>query len=254
MFIYNLRLALLSLRRNPVLTALMVGAIAIGIGVATTTLAIFHTMSNNPIPQKSSQLYAVQLDSWDPNRPYDDPDEPPTQLTYLDATALMKAAKAPHQVAQFKSALTLQPDNKDLKPYLVLSRNTFSDFFEMFAVPMRYGSAWSKQSDQMAEQVVVLSAATNEKLFGGANSVGKEITLENRRFRVVGVMDKWEPSPKFYDLENGSFGALVPATAVTRVICIPNACGYSSGRNCPPPRIATITTSFSTITCRIRRS
>ena len=35
MFSYYLRLALLSLRRNPVLTALMVAAIALGIGAST---------------------------------------------------------------------------------------------------------------------------------------------------------------------------------------------------------------------------
>jgi len=78
MFLYNLRLALLSLRRDPVLTALMIGAVAIGIGMSTTTLAVYHAMSGNPIPDKSSQLYAVQLDSWGPNQPYNDPDEPPT--------------------------------------------------------------------------------------------------------------------------------------------------------------------------------
>ena len=206
MFLYNLRLALLSLKRDPILTALMIGAIAIGIGMSTTTLAVFHSMSSNPIADKSDRLYAVQLDSWSASQPYADPDEPPTQVTYRDGQALMKAAKAQRQTASFTSAMVLQSDKPDVKPDLVVARVTYSDFFPMFDVPFQYGGPWSKDADQNAEQVVVLDQEYNEKLFGGANSVGKEITLENRRFRVVGVLKKWSPVPKFYDLENDSFG------------------------------------------------
>jgi putative ABC transport system permease protein len=206
MFIYNLRLALLSMKRNPILTALMVSAIAIGIGMATTTLAIYHVMSGNPIPQKSGQLYAVQLDSWGGNSPFKEPDEPPTQVTYRDAVALMQAGKAQYQNASFQSALTVQSDNPAIKPFMVSARVTYNDFFPMFDVPFEYGGPWSKNADQDAEQVVVLSRETSEKLFGGTNSVGQEISVENRRFRVVGVLKRWNPVPKFYDLENSQFG------------------------------------------------
>jgi hypothetical protein len=52
MFKYNIKLALNSMRRNPIMTALMVAAIAVGIGVSMTTLAVFYMMSSNPIPEK----------------------------------------------------------------------------------------------------------------------------------------------------------------------------------------------------------
>ena len=206
MFLYNLRLALLSLKRDPVLTALMIGAVAVGIGMSTTTLAVFHSMSGNPITYKNDQLYAVQLDNWSPSQPYKDPDEPPTQVTYRDAKNLMQAAKAKHQTASFTSALVLQSDKPDMKPDLVVARVTFSDFFPMFDVPFEFGGPWGKDADQNAEQVVVLNHEQNQKLFGGADSVGKEIVLNNRRFRVVGVLKHWTPTPKFYDLENDQFG------------------------------------------------
>ena len=204
MFVYNLRLAFLSMRRNPVLTLLMVSAIAIGIGMSTTTLAIFHVLSGNPIAYKNDQLYAVQLDNWDPQQSYGDTGEPPDQVTYLDAVALMKAAKAPHQNAAFVSGFTLQPDNPAIKPYLVTARVTYNDFFSMFDVPFEYGGPWDKAADDGAQQVTVLSEETNEKLFGGTNSVGKEVTLDNRRFRIIGVTKKWHPEPKYFDLNNGA--------------------------------------------------
>ena len=206
MFLYNLRLALLSLRRDPVLTALMIGAVAIGIGISTTTLAVYHAMSGNPIADKGNQLYAVQLDSWGPNQPYNDPDEPPTQVTFRDGQALMKAARAKDQNLSFTTAFTVQTDKPDMKPDLAQGRATYRDFFSMFEVPFEYGGPWSKQADDSAQQVAVISHEYNEKLFGDVNSVGKEVVLNNRRFQIVGVLRHWSPSPKFFDLENDQFG------------------------------------------------
>ncbi len=72
MFAYDLRLALDSMKRHPGLSALMVLAIALGIAVCTVTFTIYHAMATNPIPDKSGQLYAVTLDTWSAERPYDD--------------------------------------------------------------------------------------------------------------------------------------------------------------------------------------
>src|SRR5210317_515470 len=55
-----------------------------------------------------------------------------------------------------------------------------------------------------AEPVVVLSKQLNERLFGGENSVGESLTMEGVRFKVVGVIDTWEPTPRFYDPINGA--------------------------------------------------
>ena len=62
MFGYYFDLALRSFRRNKVLTALMVLAIALGIGASMTTLTVFHILSGDPIPEKSSVLFYPQLD------------------------------------------------------------------------------------------------------------------------------------------------------------------------------------------------
>ena len=63
MFAYYARLAVRSFRRNKVLTALMVVAIALGIGASMTTLTVFHVLSGDPIPGKSDRLFYVQLDA-----------------------------------------------------------------------------------------------------------------------------------------------------------------------------------------------
>ena len=82
---------------------------------------------------------------------------------------------------------------------------TTADFFGLFDVPFQYGSGWTDAADQGPEPVVVLSRESNDKAFGGENSVGRTVRLGDQEFRVVGVLDSWSPSPKFYDLNNGSF-------------------------------------------------
>jgi putative ABC transport system permease protein len=69
----------------------------------------------------------------------------------------------------------------------------------MFDVPFKYGAGWSTESDDAAEQVVVLKASANERIFGGEDSVGRTLTLSGEQYRVVGVLDEWEPSPRFYE-------------------------------------------------------
>jgi energy-coupling factor transporter ATP-binding protein EcfA2 len=51
-FSYYFNLALRSLKRNVVLTALMIAAIGVGIGASMTTLTVFRAMSGDPIPAK----------------------------------------------------------------------------------------------------------------------------------------------------------------------------------------------------------
>lgn len=205
MFFYNLRLALLSLRRNPVLSALMVGAIALGIGASMTMFTVYYFMSGDPIPEKSSQLYRVQLDNWGPYEAYSSPDHAPYQMTYRDALALLKEAPARLQNAMYRSETILHPVDAEKPPFFVAARVTNRDFFPMFDVPFEYGGPWSKADDADAHQVVVLSHKTNERLFGGENSVGKNIKLYGRYFKVVGVLEPWRPTPRFYDLTAGAF-------------------------------------------------
>lgn len=207
MFAYDLKLALDSLKRHPGLSALMVLAIALGIAVCTVTFTIYHAMATNPIPEKSSQLYAVTLDTWSAERPYDDdkPENPPELLTYRDAMYLYGARAAARGVVMYKSGALLLPERAGIKPFNAQLRVTSHEFFGMFDVPFQYGQGWGPEADEGPQPVVVLSQETNAKVFGGSNSVGQTIKLGKVEYRVVGVLQPWAPSPKFFDLNNGAF-------------------------------------------------
>ncbi|MGB7739317.1 MAG: ABC transporter permease [Steroidobacteraceae bacterium] len=207
MFAYDLRLALDSMKRHPGLSALMVLAIALGIAVCTVTFTIYHAMATNPIPDKSSQLYAVTLDTWSAERPYDDdkPDLPPQLLTYRDAMYLYGSKAASRSVVMYKSGALLLPERNGVKPFNAQLRVTTHEFFPMFDVPFQYGQGWDEAADEGPQPVVVLNHETNVKVFGGENSVGRTLKLGKVEYRVVGVLQPWAPSPKFFDLNNGAF-------------------------------------------------
>ena len=207
MFYYNVKLAVKSMRRNPVMTGLMVAAIAVGIGISMTTLTVYYLMSSNPIPKKSDVLFAVTLDSWNPLRPFDDdyPERAPHQLTFGDSERLLAARHAKRQTAMFESSLIIEPVNEEELPFEAGARVASSDFFPMFDVPFLHGSGWDASADAAAEPVVVLTRRLNERLFGGEDSVGRSLTMQDTRFSIVGVIDTWEPTPRFYDPINNGF-------------------------------------------------
>ncbi|MGI9261679.1 MAG: ABC transporter permease, partial [Woeseiaceae bacterium] len=207
MFGYNVKLALKSMGRNPIRTGLMVAAIAVGIGVSMTTLTVHYLMSSNPIPEKSDVLYAVTMDSWNPLRPFDDdrPERAPHQVTYADAERLLEIGKGKRQTAMFESSLVIEPGDRDAQPFEAIARVTDGDFFPMFDVPFVYGSGWDAGADASAENVVVLTKALNERLFGGNDSTGERLQMNGVQFQVLGVIDTWEPTPRFFDPINGAF-------------------------------------------------
>lgn len=208
MFSYHLRLALKSLRRTPVIAALMIGAIALGVGVCITTLTVYRLMSGNPMEHRNDVLYAVTMDNWDPNEPWDDeqPELPPMELTYRDAMALLESDIPARQVAMRKAAYVVEGDPATgVKPFLVQARATTSGFFPMFDVPFEYGNGWDQAADAGSQRVIVLSKETNGKVFGGENSVGRTLRLDGKEYKVIGVLDDWVVAPKVYDLNNGAF-------------------------------------------------
>jgi putative ABC transport system permease protein len=208
-FNYYFGLAVRSLRRNIVLTVLMIAAVGVGIGASMTTLTVFRAMDSDPIPQKSRQLFAVQIDNWGPDNKSivsGDKERFQEQISYIDAVGLMNAKAAHRQTAMYKTGAALTPANPQLLPFQVQIRATYTDFFSMFDTPFLVGGPWSADDDKNHTDVAVITQKLNDKVFGGGNSVGKTINLDNHEFRIVGVLGLWAPIPQFYDLNNNAYG------------------------------------------------
>ena len=200
MFAYYSQLGLRSLRRNPMLTTLMVMAIGFGVAASMITYSVFRAVSGDPIPQKSSQLFVPQIDSWGPGQEDDNKGDPPGALNYIDAMALMRAHQSSRMTVIYQIGLSTLPRDANSVPVAANGFAVTADFFTMFDVPFLYGSGWSNADDDGRAADVVLTKEFNQRMFGDGNSVGKKITLSGHDYRIVGVTSHWDPSPRFYDV------------------------------------------------------
>lgn len=196
---YYFNLAVRSFRRNVALTVLMVLAIALGIGASMTTLTVFYVLSGDPIPGRSHMLFHPQLDM-EGKEGYLAGEEPHNQLSRFDAEALLRDKRGDHQAMMTGGNVSITPQQSNVAPFVADSRYTTADMFPMFAMPMLYGNAWGAAEDEAHARIVVIGKSLNDKLFGGGNSVGKSLRVETTDLTIVGVLDDWRPSPKFYDV------------------------------------------------------
>lgn len=203
---YSLQIALRELRRHGVLSALIVATIGVGIGTFMTAITMHRLLSANPLPERGHRLFYVQLDA-EPLSGRAEGDEPPEQMTRLDAERLLRDARGERQALMTAGRVSLRPDTPGAHSFLSNARFTSADFFPMFRPPFRYGAGWNAGQDADNARVVVLSKPLNDRLFGGRDSVGRSLSLQGHAFRVVGVLDDWRPAPKFYDLTGDDFAS-----------------------------------------------
>ncbi len=206
MFGYYMQLGLRSLRRNAGLTALMIMSIAIGVATSMTTYSVFRATAGDPLPHKSSRLFVPQIDNWGPEQTAELDGEPPRAMSYIDTIALMRDRRAERQTALYPITALILPSEPSVMPFRVNSYAAYTDTFAMFDVPFLFGGGWSKAEDESRAAVAVIGKSLNDTMFDGANSVGKEIDVDGRNYRIMGVMGDWNPQPVFFDaLNTGGF-------------------------------------------------
>jgi putative ABC transport system permease protein len=204
--------------RAPLLSVLVVFLIALGVGASVPMMTVHHHLTSEPIPEKSGQLFFVQLDNWRKEEAFYRPDNPPNAITYRDALNLQTSDIPTYKAPMFLSTTTVSfEDNTSLQPLKVPTRMTGKDFFSMFNVPFLSGGMWSQEDEDERRQVAVISSILSERLFGRESGLGKQVLISGRYFTVVGVIDQWTLTPRFYDM-NDPFGEVehiyLPSTLI----------------------------------------
>jgi len=233
MFRYYFQLGIRSLRRNPMLTALMVVTLAVGVAASMATFTVLYVMSGDPIPHKSDRLFVPRLDNA-PITGYAEGDEPSDQMTYQDATNLLASGQGVRRTAVYGTNAGIESGRPDLPPFLANGIAPTRDFFAMFEVPMLHGSIWSAADEAARKDVIVLSRELSEKIFGNANPVGKTVRFEDTEWQIVGVADKWNPLPRYYRLINGSGGGFTGSEQyfIPFQTAVRHEMGNSGNNNC----------------------
>lgn len=58
--------------------------------------------------------------------------------------------------------------------------------------------------------MAVITRQMAERLYGTVRAVGRTLRLAQYDFRVIGVINDWNPEPRFYDMAAGNFGESEP--------------------------------------------
>jgi putative ABC transport system permease protein len=202
MFGYYLDLAWHSLRHHKALTAMMVAALAVGIGACMTALTVAHVLSGDPVPTRSATLYVPQLN---PSLPPRLSSRPINAMDYRSAMDLWSARRVGRQAMTANAPVRVKLPDSGQSPLPRQMLLTTTDFFPMFDVPFRYGGPWTPADESAHARVAVISDALNRQLFGGADSVGRSLRLNGAEVRIVGVLGRWRPAPRFYDVWKGRY-------------------------------------------------
>ncbi len=195
MFGYYLELALRSLRRSRALTALMILAIALGIGASMTTLTVLHVLSGGSAAgTQRIDLHAASRSTRAEG--FDLSADLPAQVTWTDGMNLLNARpRAPAGADDGRRSCRSSRTTRRSILSFVSARYTSADFFGMFDTPFRYGQAWSATEDEQRAHIAVIGAELNDRLFHGENSVGRTIRANGADMRIVGVLKPWRPVP-----------------------------------------------------------
>lgn len=207
MFAYYLDLALHSFKRNKVLTSLMVLTLGLGLGATSTTLTLLKLLSGDPLPQRSARLFTPVIDPTPPGNDATVPASMPqwwgNLMTYADAMNLLHAHKAERQAVMALTQAKIAPQRADGHPFYGNGVMTTADFFAMFDAPFEYGTGWSAEDGEKDARIAVVGNSLNGKLFGGKDSVGQTIRVNDHDYRIVGVLRHWAPQPRFYAISLG---------------------------------------------------
>lgn len=207
---YYVRLAAKNLRQHIGLSLLLVGAIGLGIGASMTMITVLHVMSGDPLPSRSAQLFVPVLDPTPPPTGRPVHGHPEDAFTWPDARALLSAGRAARQAAMaggtvlVRNSASERPVKADFEP----ARYVTPDFFPLFAVPMRSGRALEAADVERHARVAVIDAVLSQRLFDTADGVGHRLRVDDTDFDIVGIVDGWNPKPKFYEgiASHGLFG------------------------------------------------
>jgi putative ABC transport system permease protein len=206
---YHLRLAMRSLRRDPGLSSTIVIVLSIAAGIFCTALMHYLRTYVGAAPALPASLHQVEIVRSHEalEAAFEGTNAAPNlvaarqRVSFPMYRTLAASGLPTRQTGTFRARVLVERPGDHEGSRASCPRNArfaHADFFAMFALPFRFGGPWTRQDDAGATPVAVLGGPLNDQLFDGADSVGREIVVDGRSFRVVGVIDGAQPfSPEW---------------------------------------------------------
>lgn len=177
---YDIRYGVRLLFKNPGLTAILVLALALGIGANSAIFSVVNSLLLRPLPYKDSERLVWVWET--------QPQLSQAPFTPADFLDYQSQNKSFEQVATyFTQSLTLTGREE---PERLRGSVVSADFFSILGAKPLVGRTLLPQEGQPgAERVAVISQGLWERRFNSDPGVtGKTLTLNGTNFTVVGVM------------------------------------------------------------------
>lgn len=180
----DVRLALRTLRRNPVLTGAAVLTLALGVGANTAIFSVVNAVILRPLPFGDPDRLVMV---WESNVARGWHQQTAAPANYLDWTAGVDGFEDAAAYASFANQVTLTGDGD---PQLLQSVRVTGNFFSVLDVAAVQGRTLrSEETWEGQPPVAVISHRAWLDHFGGRpDLVGRMVDLSGRSVEIVGIM------------------------------------------------------------------
>ncbi len=202
----DVRFGFRTLRKTPGFTAIAVITLALGIGANTAIFSVIETVLLRPLPYPDPGSLVEISNTY--------PGFPAVSLAAGDFSDYQREAKsfsAMGGYAEISQGFNL---TKAGEPERIQASVATSDLFSMLGVRAVVGRTFVSEEDKLGggNTALVTFHYWHERFGGDPAVVGREIALDNQKFRIVGVlpdsfqimktMDFWLPYPFYQGILN----------------------------------------------------
>lgn len=195
-FAANVRFALLSIREHKLRSGLTILGIVVGVTTVIAMVAIVVGFNNNVIGNlQAFGANRIEIQKYDPRfgpTPLDDEERRRKNLTVDDADALREAipeAAAVSTLCAYDDAeVKVKAGNLVANSPYVLAADEHYPTATAYSVSR--GRFFTAAEVRRSALVVVLGGEVQEAVFPKEDPVGKDVTIDGTRYRVVGVLKK----------------------------------------------------------------
>ena len=181
----DLRYALRSFRRRPLLFLVASGTLALAIGASTAVFSVVDAVLLRPLPfAKAAELVTAWLAVPEQNAPFVEVSYPYLADVRRGSRTLLGAAAMPAVNSGF--LLGAQ------EPVRVEGRIVTGNFFDVLGTRARLGRTFTEDEDRVgAPRVVVVGHGLWQRQFGGdPAAVGRNVVVDGTPMTVIGVMPR----------------------------------------------------------------
>jgi putative ABC transport system permease protein len=203
-FLENLRMAFDTLRQNKLRSFLTI----LGVAVGTVTVIVIAAFVSGIDERVSSELESfgtntVYAFKFDPGFNFTPSMEERTRppLTEADADAIREECEACVFVSPFMSPVDytsgpfvprVKVRNKDIEMSNATVTGSSSDYFQTGVTNLSEGRFFTRDEELRRAKVAVIGIDVANTLFPFSNALDREVQIEGRKYRIIGVLEKRE--------------------------------------------------------------